>query len=501
MASAPTASTPAYARLVRSFERLHHLDHLHCIAYWDQAAMMPPGGAEARAAALGELAALAHQHRTDPALARALAEAADEPLDDFQRANLREMGREWRAANALPEDLVQRSQVATSRCEHAWRHQRPANDWAGFLANFEPVVAVAREQAQHLSQHLGMRPYDALLDRYEPGMTCARLDGLFADLRGWLPDLVQRVQDRQRGEVVIQPQGPFPVEAQRVLCLQVMDLLGFDFRQGRIDISTHPFAGGVPEDVRLTTRYETGEFITSLLGAIHETGHGRYEQGRPRAWLGQPVSLARSMGLHESQSLSFEMQLGRHPGFLALLAPRITAAFGDQPAFTPENLRRLVTRVRPGLIRVDADEVTYAAHVMLRYDIERRLIEGEIEAADIPALWDAGMAGLLGLDTRGNFADGPMQDVHWPEAMFGYFPCYTLGAMYAAQWFAAMRRELPGLDASIEAGVLSPVFDWLDRRIWQQGSRWPTDELALRASGEVLNPAHYRAHLEARYLG
>jgi carboxypeptidase Taq len=494
-------ATPAYDLLARSFTRLHHLDHLQCMAYWDQAAMMPAGGAEARASALAEVAALMHQARTDPALAQALAQAADEPLDDFQRANLREMGREWRAANALPESLVQRSQLATSRCEHAWRRQRPANDWAGFLVNFRDVVATAREEAQRLSQSSGLRPYDALMDRFEPGMTCARLDPLFADLRTWLPGLVQQVQVRQQGEPVLQPQGPFAVDAQRDLCLQVMQWLGFDFQGGRLDVSTHPFAGGVPEDVRLTTRYEPAEFITSLLGAIHETGHGRYEQGRPRAWLGQPVSLARSMAIHESQSLAFEMQLGRHPGFIARLAPMIGQAFGDQPAFAPDNLLRLVTRVRPGLIRVDADELTYAAHVMLRYDIERRLVEGDIEPDDIPALWDAGMAALLGLDTRGNFRDGPMQDVHWPEAMFGYFPCYTLGAMYAAQWFAAMRRDLPGLDAGIHAGDLSPVFGWLQGHIWQQASRWPTDELAVRASGEVLNPAHYRAHLEARYLG
>ncbi len=497
---ATTTATPAYAQLASSFSRLHQLDHLQCMAYWDQAAMMPAGGAEARAAALATLATLMHQQRTDPALARALAAAAAEPLDDFQRANLREMGREWHAANALPEDLVQRSQLATARCEHAWRRQRPAHDWAGFLANFQPVVATAREQAGLLSQRSGLRPYDAMMDRFEPGMTCARLDPLFADLRRWLPGLVQQVQARQRDEPVLQPQGPFPVPAQRQLCLQVMQWLGFDFNSGRLDISTHPFAGGVPEDVRLTTRYETGEFITSLLGAIHETGHGRYEQGRPRAWLGQPVSLARSMAIHESQSLAFEMQLGRHPGFIGQLAPMVRAAFGDQPAFEPGNLLRLVTRVKPGLVRVDADELTYAAHVMLRYDIERRLIEGEIEAADIPALWDAGMAELLGQDSRGNFADGPMQDVHWPEAMFGYFPCYTLGAMYAAQWFASMRREMPALDAHISAGDLAPVFGWLERHIWQQASRWTTDELAQRASGEVLNPAFYRAHLEARYL-
>jgi carboxypeptidase Taq len=251
----------------------------------------------------------------------------------------------------------------------------------------------------------------------------------------------------------------------------------------------------------MTTRYETGEFITGLLGAIHETGHGLYEQNRPREGLGQPVSQTRSMGLHESQSLAFEMQLGRHPGFLAQLAPMIREAFGDQPAFEAGNLRRLVTRVKPGLIRVDADELTYAPHVMLRYDIERRLIEREIEPEDVPALWDAGMAQLLVLDTRGNYRDGPMQDVHWPEGMFGYFPCYTLGAMYAAQWFAALRRERPDLDACIAAGDLSPVSDWLRRHIWLPASRWPTDELAQRASGEVLNATHYRTHLQARYLG
>ncbi len=492
--------TPAYDQLALTFTRLHHLDHLQCMAYWDQAAMMPAGGAEARAGALAEVATLMHTLRTDPTLPSTLSQAQQEPLDEHQRANLREIKREWRAANALPTDLVQRGQLATSRCEFAWRSQRPANDWAGFLPNFRAVVAVAREEATLLSQDSGMRPYDTLLDRYEPGMTCARLDPLFADLRLWLPGLIQQVRLRQQHQAVIQPLGPFDVDTQRRLCLQVMAWLGFDFNGGRLDISTHPFAGGVPEDVRLTTRYDPAEFISSLLGAIHETGHGRYEQNRPRAWLGQPVSLARSMGIHESQSLSFEMQLGRHPGFVAQLLPMIQQHFGDQPAFEAENLRRLVTRVAPGLIRVDADELTYAPHVMLRYDIERRLIECEIEPEDVPTLWDEGMAALLGLDSRGNHRDGAMQDVHWPEAMFGYFPCYTLGAMYAAQWFATMRRELPGLDARITAGDLAPVFGWLQQHIWQPASRWPTDELAQRATGEVLNPVHYRAHLEARYL-
>jgi carboxypeptidase Taq len=493
-------STPSYDALTRTFTKLHRLQHLQAIASWDQAANMPPAGNEARAAAMAEMSALLHRLVTDPQLARQLDGAESEPLDEPQRANLREMRRHWRQSNALPEALVQREVLVTARCEHAWRAQRQANDWAGLLPNLRDVVATEREVAQALSQQLGLSPYDALMDRFEPGMTAAKVDAVFGDLRRWLPGLIRQVIDKQSRERVVEPKGPFPVAAQRALCERVIGMLGFDFNAGRLDVSTHPFCGGVPEDVRMTTRFRDDEFLGSLMGTIHETGHGRYEQNRPRDWLGQPLSESRSMAIHESQSLSFEMQLGSHPGFVALLAPMLEQAFGAQAAFEPANLQRLLTRVRPGLIRVDADEVTYPAHIIVRYEIERPLIEGEIEVEDIPALWDAKMVELLQLDTRGNFKDGPMQDVHWPSGLYGYFPCYSLGAMYAAQWFAAMRRATPDLDARIARGDFAPVFDWLRRCIWEPGSRWTTDELALRASGETLNPAHFKAHLFARYL-
>lgn len=495
------AATPAYDQLAATYTRLHRLEHLQAIAGWDQAANMPPKGNEARAAAMAELAALTHRLRTEPQVRNQLAQAEQESLSEVQRANLREIRRDWLASNALPESLVQAQTLARSRCEHAWRTQRPANDWAGFVENFREVLRLAREEAALLAQHTGLRKYDALMDRYEPGMTCAMVDRVFGDLRQWLPGLIAQVRERQAREAVIEPRGPFPVAAQRALCERVMQLLGFDFDGGRLDVSTHPFCGGVPEDVRITTRYREEEFAQSLMGTIHETGHARYEQGRPRDLLAQPVSQARSMALHESQSLSFEMQLARSRGFVGLLAPMIAAQFGPQPAFEADNLYRLFTRVKPGFIRVEADEVTYPAHVILRYEIERPLIEGEIEPEDIPALWDAKMMELLGIDTRGNFRNGPLQDVHWPESLFGYFPCYTLGAMYAAQWFATMRRQVSGLDAGIACGEVAPVFGWLCEHIWNPASRWTTDELVRRASGEALNPAHFRAHLEARYLG
>lgn len=496
-----TPRTPAYDALCQRHQRIHRLSHLQSIASWDQSAFMPSRGAQARAEALAEMDGLLHQLGTDPALKQLLDEAAQEPLDDVQRASLREMRRVWRSANAVPQRLVEARSLANSHCEHQWRQQRPANDWAGYIENLRPVVRYAREEAQYLADDAGLSRYDALLDQFEPGMRSAEVDRVFGDLRQWLPGLIGQVMDRQARDNVIHPQGPFPAAAQRALGLDAMKLLGFDFEAGRLDESAHPFCGGVPEDVRMTTRYRDDSFLQSLTGTIHETGHGRYEQNLPREWLGLPVARARSMGLHESQSLSFEMQLAAHPGFAGLLQPLVERHLGHQRGFAADNLHKLMTRVAPGYIRVDADEVTYPAHVILRYEIERPLIEGEIEVEDIPALWDRKMQELLGLDTRGNYKDGCMQDVHWGCGLFGYFPCYTLGAMYAAQWFATMRRERPTLDEEIARGELAPVFDWLKDRIWSQGSRWETPELVRRASGEALAPAHFRRHLETRYLG
>lgn len=492
--------TPAYEELSTTWTRLHRLGHLQSIASWDRAAMMPPKGSEARASAMAEMSALLHRMRTDPRLAELLTRAEDETLEPMQRANLVEMRREWRSSNALPEALVEASSLAAARCEHAWRSQRPANDWAGFVANLREVLRLARETAQRLSDQMGLSPYDALMDQFEPGMTGAEVDRVFGDLQQWLPELVRRARERQANEAVDQPIGPFAKATQRALSLDVMALLGFDFDGGRLDESAHPFSGGVPEDTRLTTRYRDDDLMQSLMGTIHETGHARYEQNLPRDWLGQPVAYARSMGIHESQSLSFEMQLGRSRPFAALLSPLLIKHFGAQRAFEPDSLHRLMTRVRPDFIRVDADELTYPAHVILRYRIERALIEGTIEADDIPALWDEAMHSLLGIDTRGNYRDGCMQDVHWSAGAFGYFPCYTLGAMYAAQWFATIRVRWPDLDTRVARGELAPVFDWLRDNIWTQASRWSSHELATRASGEALNPAHFRRHLEARYF-
>jgi carboxypeptidase Taq len=490
----------AYQSLEKTFARLNNLDHLASIVGWDYAAMMSKKGSGSRAAAMAQLDVIRHEVITDTQLKALLQNAHTETLDHWQQANLREMKRRWESSNLLPAALIEKQAIVHGRCEHAWRTQRPANDWKGFLENLNEVVALARESADRLSQANGLGRYDSLMDQFEPGTRSTDIDRIFGDLKTWLPSFIADAQKKQANEPIIAAVGPFAIEQQRALGVEIMQLLQFDFDGGRLDVSVHPFCGGVPDDVRITTRYREDDFAGSLMGIVHETGHARYEQNRPAAWLSQPVSKARSMGIHESQSLSFEMQIGCNPAFMRLVSPLIKKYLGDQAAFAPENLGKLYTRVKPGFIRVDADELCYPAHIILRYEIERALIEGEIEAAQIPEIWDAKMMQYLGVDTRGNFKDGCMQDIHWTDGMIGYFPSYTLGAMYAAQYFATMRKSRPKLDADIAAGQFQFIFDWLKTNIWSMGSQLETDALVTKATGEALNPKHFKAHLEARYL-
>jgi len=491
-----------YQRLTQHFSSIHHFNHLAAITGWDQATMMPSGGNSARSSALGELYLHIHNLTIAPQLAEWFSMVNIDTLDQQQQANLNEMQRTWQQAKVLPGELVQAKSLAGSKCEHAWRQQRPANDWQGFSKNLSEVVNLSREEAAIRAQVSGCSRYDALLDLYEPGMTINKLEVLFSELKTWLPQLTSLVMEKQSHESFIQPIGPFSTQAQQELGKQIMGILGFDFNHGRLDISAHPFCGGVSEDVRITTRYDENDFVQSLMGIIHETGHARYEQGLPNIWTGQPAGLARSMGIHESQSLFFEMQLGRSYPFLKLIAPIIKKALNrnNDPAFEMANLHSLYTRVQPGLIRVDADEVSYPAHVMLRYEIEKSLIEQEIEVKDIPELWDQKMSEYLGLSTKDNYKDGCMQDIHWTDGSFGYFPSYTLGAIYAAQFHHRLTSEIIDVETKILNNDLSEIFSWLKRNIWQKASLYSTEAIIIQATGENLNTNHFKAHLENRYL-
>lgn len=462
--------------------------------------MMPNGGNQARGEALAELALLQHQKLTAPEVVDWLNDAENEDLSEAQKANVREMRRRWQNAALLPADLVQARALAGSRCEHAWREQRKNNDWKSFEPNLKIVVDLTREAAQIRAEALELSPYDSLIDLYEPGMTSQRLLRIFNELKTWLPQIIRQAGERQAHYNPIIPEGPFLINRQKSLGLHAMKILGFDFDHGRLDISTHPFCGGVPEDVRITTRYNEKDFMPSLMGVIHETGHARYEQGLPVAWRGQPAGEARSMGIHESQSLFFEMQLARHPAFLRRIEPLIKHHFGDQPALNAENLIQLYTRIKPGFIRVDADELTYPAHIILRFEIEQALIDGKIQVHELPDVWNTKMQQYLGLSTKGNDAIGCMQDIHWTDGSFGYFPSYTLGALYAAQFAGTIERDIGDIgDLLMTDEGLQEIFGWLKTHIWEKASLLTTEELVQQATGESLNTQWFRHYLEQRY--
>ena len=492
----------SYDELRARFERISHLNNAASILNCDEATVMPAGGAESRNHALAELGRVRQDLAADPAIATWLAATGAEQ-DPWVLANLREMRRSFEENTVVPPDLNRRLLLARMTGEQAWRTARAANDWAGFKPHFTEILKLTREMLGHVAHVRKLSIYDAALSLYSPGLDTATVDHLFGQIKTFLPGLIREVVARQGKQTVLTPEGPFSVEAQRALGVELMGTLGFSFDHGRLDVSHHPFCGGTPRDVRITTRYAEDQFLSSLMGILHETGHALYEQNLPAAWLTQPVGHAAGMAVHESQSLIHEMQICRSPEFVAFAGPKIRARFGavvKNPASLDDaNLARLVTRVRPGLIRVDADEVTYPAHVILRYELELALLKGDLSVDDLPAAWNQKMTEYLGLTTLGNDRDGCLQDVHWPAGLFGYFPAYTFGAVIAAQMFAKARQAHPDLPAQIARGEFKTIRDWLRDNVWSWGARYTTLDLVERAAGPLKVDA-FRAHLERRYL-
>jgi len=492
-----------YKQLEQRFARLGRLRDAQGILHWDRSVMMPAGGAEGRAEQLATLDVICHELITDPEVGDLLAAAEGETLADWERANLREMRRGWIHATAVDSALVEAKSRACSACEMAWREARPKSDFAAVLPFLEEVLRLTIEAGRAKAARFGTSAYDALLDEFEPAARAADIDPVFDDYAGFLPDFLDQVLTRQAREpAVIRPRGPFPIERQRELGLRIMQILGFDFHHGRLDVSLHPFTGGASGDQRITTRYSEADFTSALMGTIHETGHALYEQHLPGAWRHQPVGGSRGMVVHESQSLLMEMQAGRSREFLSFAAPLMREAFDAQEgdrAWQPDNLFRLYTRVSRGFIRTEADEVTYPAHVILRYRLERALIAGDLRLRELPGAWNDGMKLLLGVVPHDDSL-GCLQDIHWYDGAFGYFPTYTLGAMAAAQLFDAARRSIPGFAAAMSSGEFKPLVEWLRENVHGKASYLSTRELLADATGRPLDPEIFKAHLEARYL-
>lgn len=493
----------AYEALVSRFRRRGALEEAAGVLHWDTATLMPSGGAEARSEQIATLNVLSHELLTDDSIGDLLdaAEAEEAALDAWQAANLREMRRSWRHATAVEARLVAAETKAASRCEMIWREARSKGDFALVVPALNELLGLVREVAAAKAGALGCTPYAALLDQFEPGGDVEKIDAVFADLAAFLPGFLQEVLAAQgKSKAPVLPGGPFPIGRQEALARDLMARIGFDFDHGRLDVSLHPFCGGVPDDVRITTRYDETDFLKALMGVLHETGHALYERGLPVEWRLQPVGQARGMAMHESQSLLIEMQACRSAAFVSFMAPRARKAFGGRgPAWETDNLVRLINRVEPGYIRVDADEVTYPLHIILRSRLERALIAGEMAVEDLPAAWNEAMVELLGLTPRSD-SEGCLQDIHWYSGAWGYFPTYTLGAMTAAQLFAAAEAQIPDLTAQIAAGDFSALLGFLRREVHCRGSSLSGEAILQAATGRPLDVEVFKAHLTSRYL-
>ena len=490
-----------YDQLQELFNELTHIERVEALAHWDEATMMPTGSGPARAQTISTLSAIKHHKLTDPAVGQLITQAKElTTLNPWQQRNLELIDHHYKNAICLPVKLVKAIAEKSTLCEQAWRTARERNDWSSFEPKLSNLFQLIKESAAIRSEIFNKPAYDIMLEDFSPGISQKTIEPIFNQLKLELPSLIDQIIEHQSQQPLIPLIGNFPIDQQRALGLTVMEHIGFDFNHGRLDTSHHPFCGGFNDDVRITTRYAEDDFLSSLLAICHETGHGCYEQGLPKEWALQPIGKALGMSVHESQSLLIEMSACRSREFMHYLTPHAIKIFGKQRAFTADNLFHICTQVKKSLIRVEADEVTYPLHVILRYELERDLFNGNITIKELPDAWHEKMKSYLGLSTQDNDKDGVMQDVHWPSAAFGYFPAYTMGRLIAAQLYNTALTTHPEIPERISQGDFQPLMNWLNKHVHSKGSSLTMDELVIQATDEPLTAYYFLNSIKDRYL-
>jgi carboxypeptidase Taq len=483
--------------------QLSDIHHAMSLAHWDQQTMMPPQGGEARADSLATLTRISHEMFADAETGRLIEGAAaelngaDPDGDDARLITL--VRRQWEKARRVPPDLAAEMARAASVGQEAWIVAREQSDFQSFVPYLEHNFELARRYVEcHADSGEFDAPYDALLDDYEPQMPTRDVAALFAELKAELVPVIARIAGADPvDEAPLHTQ--FLVDRQRELVREVVGLMGFDAAEWRLDDTVHPFAtrigGG---DVRITTRWDERFWPTGLYGAMHECGHGLYEAGLPRRLRRSPIGATESLGMHESQSRLWENMVGRGRAFCTVLAPRIAAlAGGELSDLDAERLYRAVNRVKPSYIRVEADEATYALHIILRFELEQGLIKGDIAVRDLPEAWNARFEEYFGIAVD-NDADGVLQDVHWSAGLIGYFPTYALGNLIAGQLWARAQTDLGDLEDQLAAGELAPLRQWLGERVHRHGSKFTTAELLAREVGGPMSVTPFTGYLKAK---
>lgn len=492
-----------YLELTRLLREAELLASCGAVLSWDEQTYMPTTGAVHRSEQLALIAGLAHDRKTSPRIGEILSELErqkdlGEP-DSDRSVNVREARRTFDRQTKLPRRLVEELSRTTTMSQQAWVEAREDSDFATFQPWLEKMIVLKREEAQAVGYGKGV-PYDALLDDYEPGMTAAEIERSFIPLRNELVKMVAAVQQSSKRPNLDILARHYPKTPQIVLAEGASKAIGFDFDAGRVDESAHPFCSGFgPGDCRLTTRYNDHHFNSAFFGVLHESGHGIYEQGLSAENFGLGIGQPTSLGIHESQSRMWENCVGRSRAFWQYLFPTAVMAFpqalGD---VSLDDFYFAINDVRPSLIRVEADEVTYNLHIMLRFEIEQSLISGDLKPADLPGVWNEKVNQYFSLSVPSD-ANGCLQDIHWSAGLLGYFPTYALGNMYAAQFFDAAERDLGNLDEQFSRGTFKPLKNWLNEKIHRHGKRYPAKRLVEIVTGKTLSHESLISHLRRKY--
>ncbi len=487
-----------YQKLIERVKEVQIATSLEGLLDWDQETCMPAKATETRAAQMAFAAGVGHERLIDKKFGRLLEQAEQEvDSDPVIATNVREVRRVYDRKIKLPTKLVQEIASATALAKEAWVKARTDANFPHFAPHLEKLLDLKRQVAEQVGYTT--EPFDALMDEFEPGARAAEVQKVFDAVKAELVPLVQAIKTapRQPDTSLLERECPQPKQEQ--FGRWVAQQMGYDFQAGRLDISAHPFCTGLsPRDVRITTRYDEHYLPMSLFGIMHEAGHALYEQGLDPAHAFTPAGQSVSLGVHESQSRLWENFVGRsRPFWQHYLAP-LKAAFPALADVALDDWYFAINTVRPSFIRVEADEVTYGLHIMLRFDLERRMVAGKIKVSDVPAAWNDAMQRLLGITPKSD-ADGCLQDIHWSLGIFGYFPTYALGNLYAAQFFEAAHQALPDLDERLARGELQPLRDWLREKIHRHGQRYRAGELVQVVTGQPLSPTAFINYLNRKF--
>ena len=484
-----------YDQLLNYVKQTNALAQVSGLLSWDQEVMMPPKGAQARSEQAAIVEAIAHERRSNIFIEQQLAEIDTKTLDETQQANIRLIRRSYERSVRVPARLAEELARQTAIAQGVWAKARAANRFDDFAPTLQRIIELKREEAACLQRN-GLTKYDALLNDFEPGMTVSRLQPLLESLRPRLSTLRQKISEstvKQKGL-----NGTFDRDTQMVLARKLADVVGYDWQAGRLDLSVHPFSSGTAGDSRITTRIDEQDPLGCLYSTIHELGHALYEQGLANCDALTPVAHHVSMGVHESQSRLWENQIARSLPFCEWFYPSFKAAFPNSGIGSANDLYRAVNQVQTGFIRTESDEVHYNLHVLLRFELERELIAGELDVKDLEAEWNRRFKRDFGLEVPGA-AQGVLQDVHWSVGLFGYFPTYSLGNIYAGQINETLRRDLPDMDAGISMGENTDILKWLRQKIHHNGSLYEPHELMERTVGQPISTEPLLTYLETKY--